>query len=137
MEDGKIKNIYSKNDNPNKYIFKRKDSKETKVIMLIKDYFKNNRVLTKDKFDEFLQFIDLKTIWKTKQEQNILWNSIISYSKNKNSINYESTLKGIMELFKSDEDDKKNNNFKADHPMKKNIDEMFGKYFKSICFNGY
>ena len=134
MNDEKIKYFYSKNDNPNKVNFKRKDSKQTKVILLLKDYFQKHNLLTKDKFDEFLKFIDLKTIWKTKQEQIYLWSSLITYSKSKTSINYESALKGIMELFKSDDDEKKSNNLKDNYSME-DINKTFDKYLKSLNGN--
>ena len=101
MKEEKLKYIYSKYDNINKPNFKRKDSKQTKVILLIKDYFNHHSLLTKDKFNEFLTFIDLKSIWSTKEEQNILWNSLLSYSSNKISIDYNAAMKGILENQKS------------------------------------
>ena len=132
MREEKLRYILSKY-NPNKNTFKKKDSKQTKVTLLIKDYFKNNTLLTKDKFDDFLKFIDLKTIWRTRQEQEILWNSIISYSNNKTSINYDAALKGIMDLFKSDDEDKKNINVNLKENFSKEDDnETFDKYLKNL-----
>ena len=101
--------MYTKYENTHKKNFKRKDSKQAKVSLLIKDYFKDHKSITKDEFDNFLTFIELKTIWYTKEEQNILWNSILSYSTNKKAIDYEATIKGIMDLFKEDEKKKKIN----------------------------
>jgi hypothetical protein len=132
MKEGKIKYIHSKYDNVNKPTFKRKDSKQTKVILLIKDYFSKHKSLTKDKFDEFLIFIDLKSIWYTEEEQNILWKSLLSYSINKTFINYEAAFKGIMDLFKIDDDTKNNsNNNKSINEIK----ESFDKYIKNLKGN--
>ena len=125
--------MYTKYENTHKKNFKRKDSKQAKVSLLIKDYFKDHKSITKDEFDNFLTFIELKTIWYTKEEQNILWNSILSYSINKKAIDYDATFKGIMDLFKEDEDEKKNksnNNYK-----KEEINEIFDKYIKSLNGN--
>ena len=102
-------------------------------MLLIKDYFNNHTSLTKDKFEEFLIFIDLKTIWYTKEEQNVLWESILSYSQNKNEILYDAAFKGIMDLFKSD-DEESNNKSKNNYSMEE-INETFDKYLKSINGN--
>ena len=117
----------------NRYTFKRRDSKQTKVTLLIKDYFNNHNSLTRDKFDEFLIFIDLKSIWKTENEQDILWGSISSYSKNKIAIGYDAAFKGIMELFKSD-DEENNNKTNKNYSMEE-INETFDKYLKSLNGN--
>ena len=136
MKEEKFKYIYSKYDNINKPNFKRKDSKQTKVILLIKDYFNHHSLLTKDKFNEFLTFIDLKSIWSTKEEQNILWNSLLSYSSNKISIDYNAAMKGLIDLFKSDDEDIKNKSNNND-TIKQTI-EAFEKYIKNIIGNqGY
>ena len=129
MKEETINFIYSKNDNITKYNHKRKDSKQAKVLLLLEEYFNNNNELTKDKFDEFLIFIDLKSIWYTKEEQNILWNSILLYSNNKTSIDYDAALKGIMDLFKSDDEDIKLNS------TSKETFETFDKYLKSLNGN--
>ena len=136
MKEEKFKYIYSKYDNISKPNFKRKDSKQTKVILLIKDYFNHHSLLTKDKFNEFLTFIDLKSIWSTKEEQNILWNSLLSYSSNKISIDYNAAMKGLIDLFKSDDEDIKNKSNNND-TIKQTI-ESFEKYIKNIIGNqGY
>ena len=123
----------SKYENINKKIFKRKDSKQTKVSLLIKDYFKKNQSLTRDKFDKFLEFIELKTIWNKKEEQNILWNSILLYSTNKKYLNYDAAFKGIMDLFKEDEDEVKN---KISNTIsKEEINDTFDKYIRSLNGN--
>ena len=131
MKEETIKYIYSKYDNSNKS-FKRKDSKQTKVILLIKDYFSKNKSLSREKFDEFLIFIDLKSIWSTKEEQNILWKSLLSYSINKTIINYEAAFKGIMDLFKMDDDTKNNS---TNNKSMEEIKESFNKYIKSLNGN--
>ena len=123
----------SKYENINKKIFKRKDSKQTKVSLLIKDYFKKNKSLTRDKFDKFLDFIELKTIWNKKEEQNILWNSILLYSTNKKSINYDAAFKGIMDLFKEDEDEVKNKI--SNNISKEEINDTFDKYIRGLNGN--
>ena len=123
----------SKYENFNKKIFKRKDSKQTKVSLLIKDYFKKTKSLTRDKFDKFLDFIELKTIWNKKEEQNILWNSILKYSTNKKSINYDAAFKGIMDLFKEDEDEVKNK--VSNNISKEEINDSFDKYIRGLNGN--
>ena len=133
MKEETINFIYSKNDNITKYNNKRKDSKQFKVLLLLEEYFNNNNQLTKDKFDEFLIFIDLKSIWYTKEEQNILWNSILLYSANKTSIDYDTALKGIMDLFKSDDEDIKLNSNK-NNSLEESF-ETFDKYLKNLNGN--
>ena len=136
MKEEKLRYILSKY-NPNKITFKKRDSKQTKVILLMKDYFQSHDLLTKDKFDDFLKFIDLKTIWRTRQEQMILWNSIISYSKNKNAVNYDAALKGITDFFKSGDDDKKNNNNIKDNYSKEDSNETFEQFLENLNENQY
>ena len=132
MKEKDLKKIYLKFDNINS--IKKKDSKQAKALMLIKDYFNKHSLLTKDKFNEFLIFIDLKSIWSTKEEQNFLWNSLLSYSSNKKSLDYSAALKGIKDFLNfGDEDPKKNidNNKKS---IKLTI-EAFNKYINNINEN--
>ena len=131
MKQKRDENILSKYENCNDFNFKRKDSKESKVISCIKEYFTTNKTLTRDKFDEFLIFIDLKSIWSTEDEQNILWNSIIQNSPNKKYIDYESALRGILELFTED-DDIKNNSIDNILMEENNINESIDKFLKSL-----
>ena len=133
MKKEKNKTIYTKNDNVNKYNFKKKDSKQTKVILLIKDYFKKYNTISKDQFDEFLKFIELKSIWSKKEEQNYLWKLLLSYSKNKTSIDYNAAFKGISEFFKYDEEDSKNKKINNDS-ISNNI-QIFEKYLKNLNSN--
>ena len=79
-------------------------SKEDKVRIKIKEYFKKENQLIKENFDSFLSFIGLKEIWSTEEEQKVLWESIISKAKDKENINYEATLEGICALFEDEED---------------------------------
>ena len=81
------------------------NSKETTAKLKIKEYFINNKVLTYEKFNEFLEYIGIREIWSTEQEQNLLWDSIISNSKDKNNIDYDSVIGVINSFF--DEDDGK------------------------------
>ena len=133
MKEEEINLSCSNNNNSHKYNYKRKNSKQSKVLMLLKDYFNNNKVINKDKFDEFLIFIDLKSIWYTKKEQNILWNSILLYSDNKNSIDYDAAFKGIMDLFKYDDEDIKLNS-NNNNSLEDNF-ETFDKYLKGLNGN--
>ena len=136
MKEDKIKLIYSKYDNINKSNNKRKDSKQAKALLLIKDYFNHHSLLTKDRFNEFLIYIDLKSIWTTKEEQNFLWNSLLSYSSDKITLDYNAALKGILDFFKPDDEDIKNksNNYDNNNfnDNKKEILESFNKYLKNI-----
>ena len=77
-----------------------------------------------------MDFIKLKTIWNKKEEQNILWNSILSYSTNKKSINYDAVFKGIMDLFKEDEDEIKNKI--SNNISKEEINDTFDKYIRGL-----
>ena len=82
-----------------------KNSKETTAKLKIKEYFINNKTLTHNKFNEFLEYIGIREIWSTEQEQNLLWDSIIANAKDKNNINYDSVIGVINSFF--DEDDGK------------------------------
>ena len=113
--------------------FKRKDSKESKTISKIKEYFSGHKILTKDKFDDFLKFIDLKSIWSAENEQNILWDIITKNSSNKNFINYELALKSIGDLFIEDEDIKNTSN--DNFSMEDNTNEAIDKFIKSLNAN--
>ena len=135
MRVNKNKHNSSNNDITKNYprkSFKRKDSKQTKVVLLIKEYFTTNNEITRNKFDDFLKFIELKSIWCTEEEQDVLWNSIIA-KKNKTSIDYETALKGIMELF-TDDDDTKHNNSNDNYSLEDN-NETIDKYLKSFNNN--
>ena len=81
------------------------NSKETMAKKKIKDYFDNNKVLTHENFNQFLEFIGIKEIWSTEKEQNLLWDSIVEKSIDKNNVDYDSTLKGISKFFEEDEDE--------------------------------
>ena len=81
----------------------KKNSKESIAKLKIKEYFSINEVLTHEKFNNFLKFIDLKEIWSTETEQNLLWESLIANSKDKKSIDYDSALQGIITFFEEDD----------------------------------
>ena len=134
LRERRKKVCFTKNDFNRKSplkTFKRKDSKQAKSISLIDEYFKKNDKLTRDKFDDFLTFIELKSIWSKELEQNILWNSMIGKS-NKTSIDYETALRGIMELFKDDDDTKQN--YSSYNNTMEHSNETVDKFLKS--FNG-
>ena len=82
-----------------------KNSKESIAKLKIKEYFSINKTLTHDKFNNFIEFIGLKEIWSTEIEQNLLWESLVANSKDKKTIDYDSSLNGISAFF--DEDDGK------------------------------
>ena len=135
LRERKKKVCFTKNELNRKSPLKtyhRKDSKQERSISLIDEYFKTNEKLTRDKFDDFLKFIELKSIWSKELEQNILWNSLIGKS-NKTSIDYETALKGIMDLFK-DDDDIKNNNSNNNNPME-HTKETVDNFLKSFNDN--
>ena len=113
--------------------FKRKDSKESKTISKLKEYFSRHKILTKDKFDDFLKFIDLKSIWSTEKDQNILWDSITENSSNNNSISYEIALKSIGDLFIEDKDIKNTSN--DNFSLEDNSNEAIDKFIKSLNAN--
>ena len=96
----------SNNISLNNTLNKKLPSRKDKVKSQIKEYFKNKTQLVKEDFDSFLSFIGLRVIWSTEEEQKVLWESIISKAKNKNSIDYDEALEGICEVFEyEDEDD--------------------------------
>ena len=68
----------------------------------IKEYFKNNKVLTHEKFNKFIEFIGLRDIWSS-DELKFLWESIILNSTDKNNIDYDSALNGISSFFEQDD----------------------------------
>ena len=80
------------------------NSKESIAKRKIKEYFENNKVLTHEKFNEFLEFIGIKEIWSTEKEQNLLWDSIAEKSTDKKNIDYDSTLNVISKFFEEDDD---------------------------------
>ena len=82
-----------------------KNSKESIAKLKIKEYFSINKTLTHDKFNNFIEYIGLKEIWSTEIEQNLLWESLVANSKDKKTIDYDSSLNGISTFF--DEDDGK------------------------------
>ena len=80
------------------------NSKESIAKRKIKEYFDNNKVLTHEKFNDFLEFIGIKEIWSKEKEQNLLWDSITEKSTDKNNIDYNSTLNVISKFFEEDDD---------------------------------
>ena len=109
LEEKPESQLRSKNnsslDTSKNNIFNNKGaSKEDKVRIKIKEYFKKENQLIKENFDSFLSFIGLKEIWSTEEEQKVLWESIISKAKDQENINYEATLEGICALFEDEED---------------------------------
>ena len=135
-----------------KLIFKsnNENSKESKVKLKLKEYFSINKVLIHENFNKFLEFIDLKEIWSTENEQKILWETISSKSKDKNKIDYNSALIGISLFFDEDEDNKidninnvsENNNNKSNikldesylnsYDSKKNNEKIIDEFLNSL-----
>ena len=85
-------------------IINKKDSKENETKTKIKEYFDINKSLTKNNFNDFLNYIGLGQIWSTEDEQKILWNKVAMYSVDKNNIDYEAALCGINDFFEEDDD---------------------------------
>ena len=98
-------NINNINDNSLINTPNKGESKKSKVKINIKEYFNKNKQLKKEDFDSFLSFIGLRDIWSDEEEQNILWESMLSKAKNKECIDYDAALDGINELFEEDDDD--------------------------------
>ena len=67
----------------------------------IKEYFENNKVLTHENFNAFIEFIGLRDIWGS--DEQFLWESIILNSTDKNNIDYNSALNGISSFFEQDD----------------------------------
>ena len=102
-EDKPIKydtSLLSNNNSP-----PSKNSKENQIKENIRKYFNEHQSLTLQNFDNFLEYIGLKEIWSSEDEQAILWDSIKSYAVDKKNIDYNSALNGIMDLFNEDDDD--------------------------------
>jgi hypothetical protein len=85
--------------------FERKETKENRTKSKIKEYFKKNDSLIKKNFNNFLIFIGLGQIWSTESEQKLLWDRIVSYTINKNNVDYEAVLCGISDFFEEEEDE--------------------------------
>ena len=83
----------------------KENSKENKVKLKLKEYFSNNKSLIHENFNDFLEFIGLREIWSTEDEQKILWNAIISNSKDKINIDYDSALNAISSFLDEDDND--------------------------------
>ena len=82
----------------------KKDSKENEAKIKIKEYFDINKSLTKNNFNDFLNYIGLGQIWSTEDEQTILWNKVAMYSVDKKNIDYEAALCGINDFFEEEDD---------------------------------
>ena len=98
------------------YEFEKKETKETKenkTKSKIKEYFKKNDSLIKKNFNNFLIFIGLGQIWSTESEQKLLWDRIVSYTINKNNVDYEAVLCGISDFFEEEEDEMYDENNKS------------------------
>ena len=93
---------------PNTNSHTSKNPKEDQVKENIQKYFNEHQSLTLQNFDNFLEYIGLKEIWSSEEEQTILWESIKSYAVDKQNIDYNSALNGIIDLFNEDDDDQIN-----------------------------
>ena len=80
------------------------NSKENNVKLKLKEYFMNNKILTYENFNQFLEYIGLRDIWSTEKEQNFLWESITEKAIDKNNIDYDATQPVILSLFEEDDD---------------------------------
>ena len=69
----------------------------------VKEYFEINKVLTHENFSKFIEFIGLRGIWSSENDQNFLWESIILNSTDKKNIDYYSALNGICSFFEEDD----------------------------------
>ncbi len=104
-------------------IINKKDSKENETKTKIKEYFDINKSLTKNKFNDFLNYIGLGQIWSTEDEQQILWDKMAMYSVDKTNIDYEAALCGINDFFKEEDDDISEENKKlSDNDLLSDID---------------
>ena len=106
-------------------IINKKDSKENETKTKIKEYFDINKSLTKNNFNNFLNYIGLGQIWSTDDEQNILWDKVAMYSVDKKNIDYEAALCGINDFFEEEDDDNDisdENNKLSDNDLLSDID---------------
>ena len=69
----------------------------------VKEYFEVNKLLTQENFSKFIEFIGLKGIWSSEDDQKFLWDSIILKASDKKNIDYYSALNGICSFFEQDE----------------------------------
>ena len=106
-------------------IIDKKDSKQNETKIKIKEYFDINKSLTKNNFNNFLNYIGLGQIWSTDDEQNILWDKVAMYSVDKKNIDYEAALCGINDFFEEEDDDNDisdENNKLSDNDLLSDID---------------
>ena len=75
---------------------------ESSAKIKIKEYFENNKVLTHENFNKFIEFIGLRDIWSS-EDQKFLWETITLNATDKNNIDYESALNGICSFFEQDD----------------------------------
>ena len=79
---------------------KEKEEKIIKsIIPKITDYFADKSTLTKDKLQEFLDYIDL-TFWNTEDEKEVLWKALTTNS-NGNSVGKISVIKNLTDFIHS------------------------------------
>jgi hypothetical protein len=106
-------------------IINKKDSKENETKTKIKEYFDINNSLTKNNFNDFLNYIGLGQIWSTEDEQKILWSKVAMYSVDKKNIDFEAALCGINDFFEEEDNDNdisEENNKLSDNDLLLDID---------------
>lgn len=97
-----------------------KQTKENRTKSKIKEYFNKNVNLIKNNFNNFLKFIGLGQIWSTENEQKLLWDKIVSYTIDKNNVDYEAVLCGISDFFEEEEDE----NFDENNKLNDNDNDL-------------
>ena len=99
---------------------KEKEEKIIKsIIPKITDYFADKSTLTKDKLQEFLDYIDL-TFWNTEDEKEVLWKALTTNS-NGNSVGKISVIKNLTDFIHSNGKDL----FQPEKSLENSIRQLF------------
>ena len=120
----------------------KKNSIENNARIKIKEYFKINKSLKKNNFNNFIDYIGLSEIWSLEEEKNLFWENLVQKSENKNEIDYKTVISGVNAYFEEEiDDDIKDNNLENNNNENENeFDDLMdidlqSLHFKSINFN--
>ena len=120
----------------------KKNSIEKNARIKIKEYFKINKSLKKNNFNNFIDYIGLSEIWSLEEEKNLFWENLVQKSENKNEIDYKTVISGVNAYFEEEvDDDIKDNNLENNNNENENeFDDLMdidlqSLHFKSINFN--
>ena len=76
----------------------------------IEKYFSsnNNELLSYEKIDDFLKYIELYDMWNSEEEKDILWQCLMKYNID-NKVDKNGAIKGMHDLLSQEEENQKEN----------------------------